>query len=222
MKAILFGSIGTLLETSEIQRAAYNDAFKQHGLDWNWSQSEYADLLKQSGGKQRVAAYAESRGEDVDVDGIHQTKSQRFRELMNEGNMQPRQTVEALITRAIADDVRLALVTTTSNENVMAVLQVLPGPCRDAFEVVICRDDVDKAKPAGQAYELALQRLNLRGSECVAIEDNVDGVHAAFQANVQCVAFPGQNTAEHDFSEAIMVTDKLDFNQLDSITHAIV
>ena len=33
-KAILFGSIGTLIESSDIQRNAFNEACKEAGLDW--------------------------------------------------------------------------------------------------------------------------------------------------------------------------------------------
>jgi len=38
-KALLFGSIGSIVETSEIQRKSFNKAFKQYGLDWNWDQA---------------------------------------------------------------------------------------------------------------------------------------------------------------------------------------
>lgn len=222
MKAILFGSIGSLLETSEIQRAAFNEAFQEYGLDWHWSRSDYADLIRQSGGRRRIAQYAESKRQAVDADAIHQAKSKRFRQRMNDGVLCPRNTVEDVITRAMTENVRLAMVTTTSKENVTAVLDALSDPCRDAFDVIVCRDDVDQAKPSGEAYEVALQRLQLRGSDCLAIEDNVDGVRAASNAIIQCVAFPGQNTIGHDFDGAVMVTDQLDFDQLHSISHAIV
>ena len=33
MRALIFGSIGVLVETSELQRQAYNRAFAEHGLD---------------------------------------------------------------------------------------------------------------------------------------------------------------------------------------------
>ena len=33
-KAVLFGSIGTLAETSDLQRNAFNEAFKISGLNW--------------------------------------------------------------------------------------------------------------------------------------------------------------------------------------------
>ncbi len=57
-KALLFGSIGSIVETSEIQRKSFNKAFKQYGLNWNWTKSEYLSLLSKSGGKDRISGYA--------------------------------------------------------------------------------------------------------------------------------------------------------------------
>ena len=53
MKAIIFGSIGTLVETSDIQRQSFNQAFKEIGLDWYWDKNNYKNLLKKSGGRNR-------------------------------------------------------------------------------------------------------------------------------------------------------------------------
>ncbi|MEM1317255.1 MAG: haloacid dehalogenase, partial [Pseudomonadota bacterium] len=63
ISAILFGSIGTLVETSEHQRHAFNRAFRDSGLDWNWDQPTYRDLLAVSGGQNRIRLYAERRGD---------------------------------------------------------------------------------------------------------------------------------------------------------------
>ena len=49
-KAVLFGSIGTLAETSDLQRDAFNEAFKISGLDWFWDEDIYRKLLSKSGG----------------------------------------------------------------------------------------------------------------------------------------------------------------------------
>ena len=58
IKAILFGSIGTLLETSDIQRNSFNEAFKISGLDWFWDEDEYRKLLQKSGGTTRIQDFA--------------------------------------------------------------------------------------------------------------------------------------------------------------------
>ena len=122
MSAVLFGSIGTVVETSEVQRAAFNEAFQQHRLSWQWTRSEYQDLLIHSGGRHRIEAYAKSRGESVDTAAIHSTKSEIFQQAIREGSMQPRPGVADLIRDAKKHGVKVALVTTTSLGNIDALL----------------------------------------------------------------------------------------------------
>ena len=61
LKAILFGSIGTLVETSDIQRESFNSAFELTGLNWNWDEDEYSKLLKKSGGANRIKEYGDKQ-----------------------------------------------------------------------------------------------------------------------------------------------------------------
>ena len=67
MSALLLGSISTVADTSELQRQAFNQAFEAHGLDWRWDRDDYRAMLSTSGGQDRIAGYARSRGEDVDA-----------------------------------------------------------------------------------------------------------------------------------------------------------
>ena len=78
MSAILFGSISTVADTSELQRAAFNQAFAEHGLDWTWDRDDYRAMLATSGGRSRVAEYARARGQAVDAQAVHATKSALF------------------------------------------------------------------------------------------------------------------------------------------------
>ena len=114
MPAILFGSIRTIADTSEIQRRAFNEAFAAHGLDWQWEQDDYRAMLETSGGKDRVAAYARAQGQDVDATAIHATKSEIFQQGLASGGIAPRPGVAETIDAAHRDGVKLGLVTTTS------------------------------------------------------------------------------------------------------------
>ena len=60
--ALIFGSIGTVMETSDVQRRAYNQALKEAGLNWDWTREIYAELLNQSGGQERLAMLASATG----------------------------------------------------------------------------------------------------------------------------------------------------------------
>jgi len=53
-KSIIFGSIGTIVETSNIQRKSFNKAFKKSGLNWHGSKTKYKKLLEKSGVENRM------------------------------------------------------------------------------------------------------------------------------------------------------------------------
>ncbi|GAA3232825.1 HAD family hydrolase [Pseudonocardia petroleophila] len=211
MSAVLFGSIGTLAETSEIQREAFNDAFRAHGLDWHWERADYLAMLRESGGRDRIAGYAAQQGTEVDADAVHRSKSQAFQKLLATSGLTPRPGVVDTIAAARDAGVKVGLVTTTSRENIDALLDVLgPDVRRADFDVVVDTSEVSAPKPDAAAYVHALDALGERAGDCVAIEDNGDGVTAAAAAGVPCVAFPGANTADHGFSDARSVVDRLD------------
>ena len=75
MKALFFGSIGTVVETSWLQYYAFHVAFVRHGLDWHWDLPTYREMLKISGGANRISAFADKRDEQVDAKAIHATKT---------------------------------------------------------------------------------------------------------------------------------------------------
>jgi HAD superfamily hydrolase (TIGR01509 family) len=218
MSAILFGSISTLIDTSELQRRAFNESFEAHGLDWQWSQSDYIAMLDSNGGAQRIADYAEARGDDVDADEVHATKSEIFQELLATAGLKARPGVVATIREAKRRDVKLGFVTTTSPENISALLEAL-SPDIDAgtFDLIVDRDSVVSPKPDSAAYVFALEKLGVNAASAVAIEDNVGGVAAAAAAGVRCVAFPNENTAEGDFTAAAETVDSLDAERLVSL-----
>jgi HAD superfamily hydrolase (TIGR01509 family) len=218
MSAILFGSISTLVDTSELQRRAFNESFEAHGLDWQWSQPDYVAMLDSNGGAQRIADYAEAHGDDVDADAVHATKSQIFQELLSTAGLKPRPGVVETVQEAKRRDVKLGFVTTTSPENISALLDSLsPDIDANTFDLIVDTDSVVSPKPDSAAYRFALEQLGENATSTVAIEDNVGGVAAATAAGVKCIAFPNENTADGDFAGAAETVDALDAEQLVSL-----
>jgi HAD superfamily hydrolase (TIGR01509 family) len=77
------------------------------------------------------------------------------------------------------------------------------------FDCLRCRDDVNHAKPAPDLYLAVLDCLGVSPSEAVAIEDSPNGVMAAKQAGMRCVAIPNTITAKLDLSQADVVLRSL-------------
>ena len=221
MAALLLGSISTLADTSELQREAFNTAFAEHGLDWRWERDEYVALLASNGGRDRIADYAAERGQDVDADAVHLTKSARFQESLAGAGLTLRPGVADTIAAARAAGDRVALVTTTSPENVEHLLAALtPTLSAGDFDLVLDAAGVDAPKPDPAAYRVAVERLGVDAADCVAVEDNVGGVAAATAAGVRCVAFPNANTVDHDFAQASGTTDRLSYDDLRGLATA--
>lgn len=216
MTALLFGSISTLADTSEIQRDAFNAAFAEHGLDWTWDQQEYAGLLGSNGGRDRVAAYAEARGEQVDADAVHATKSRIYQETLRSSDIAPRAGVAETFRAAKEQGLKVGLVTTTSADNLAALSDALGDTVPfDQFDVVVDQSKVTARKPDAEAYTFALAQLGENADAAVAVEDNLGGVRSAQAAGVKVVAFPNGNTTGQDFGDVrrVETVDLADLRQ---------
>lgn len=220
LEAILFGSIGTLVETSDLQRRAFNRAFAEAGLDWNWNIGTYKRLLAQSGGRNRIQKYAIQQGIDVDTNMLHQRKTEIFDDFMADGNLPLRLGVNNVMRFALKTNIKLAFVTSTSQANIDAVLYALSNQIkRDDFAFIGDSTMVEKPKPSSEIYTKALLNLGLSQQNCIAVEDTETSMQAALTASIRCIAFPGAFATTQDFNGALLTTSWLSPDHFMSPTH---
>jgi HAD superfamily hydrolase (TIGR01509 family) len=209
LQAILFGAIGTLVETSELQCRAFNAAFADANLDWTWDTASYQDMLTIMGGRARIRHYADKTNTlltDAQVADLHTAKSAHFQQLMIERGLSLRLGVAELIAAARAAGVRLAFVSTTGMDNITAIDTALGEDSPFShFEVVTHKATVAEGKPAPDVYTHVLAEMGLSPTEVLAIEDTRDSMLSAVNAGVACVVTPGAYVTDQDFSEATAV-----------------
>jgi HAD superfamily hydrolase (TIGR01509 family) len=214
-KALIFDIDGTLAETEELHRAAFNEAFVQVGLDWHWGRRIYRDLLRVAGGKERIRAFDQLRRagppiSDKAIAELHQVKTERFAALMAAASCPLRPGVHALLDGARSRGQKLAIATTTTRVNIDALLETTLGPGWEGmFAAVVAADDVTRKKPAPDAYIEALSQLDLPAGACVAFEDSGNGLRAAMRAGVPCIVTRSIYFSDDDFSGALAVVDEL-------------
>lgn len=210
MKAILFGSIGTLIETSDLQREAFNQAFKEAGLDWYWDQEDYTKLLKKSGGTKRIEDFAEKNNTNVDAKKIRERKTQIYNDKINSSLISPRDGVLDVLEYALKNKIKIGFVTSTTLDNIDAVFKTLNNQIKkNYFDFIGNNKLIKEAKPAPDIYIKALNSLELNSSECIAIEDSVESALSACRAKIKCIAFPGLFHVDDDFSFCLKKLDKL-------------
>ena len=192
MKAVLFGSIGVLAETSELQRRAYNTAFARHGLDWHWNIATYCRLLATAGGQRRIRSLAGGALSDLKIQRIHETKQDEFETLLEDG-VAPRPGIVECLNLAKASGLRLGFVTTTTPRTLAMIRKALSAHIDFAdFEVITSKSDVSMEKPDSEAYDVALDRLGLSPAEAVAFEDTVASQSSAHAASLRCHLYTGE------------------------------
>ncbi len=218
IQALLFDVDGTLADTEETHRQAFNLAFLELGLAFAWEPDEYAELLRISGGKERLAHYfarlpvdaAERARLATLVPALHRVKTARYAELVATGGSPLRPGIARLIAEADAAGVRLAIASTTTSANVVALLDAELGPnAHRRFEVHACGDVVPSKKPAPDIYRLALASLGLTAAEAVAFEDSANGLAAAKAAGLYTVVTPTRWTRGQDFRAADLMLPHL-------------
>jgi HAD superfamily hydrolase (TIGR01509 family) len=216
LKALIFDVDGTLAETErDGHRLAFNLAFAEVGLDWQWSIPLYRELLEVSGGKERIGFYIDNYCPDFQLAGnlddfiadLHQRKTRHYRQLLSQGAIPLRPGVRRLIREAYNQGIRLAIATTSALANVLALLEHTLEP--SWFEIIAAGDIVPAKKPAPDIYYYVLQQMNLSASECLVFEDSKHGLTAATQAGLKTIITVNDYTKEQDFSEAILVLTDL-------------
>jgi len=219
LQALLFDVDGTLADTErDGHRLAFNKAFAAAGLDWDWPVDLYGELLKVAGGRERIRRYLDEHRPDAAVSGdtdafiagLHLSKTRFYGEMVAAGEVPLRPGVKRLLLEARAAGLRLAIATTTSLENVTALLrQCLGHGARDWFEVIGAGDVVPAKKPAPDIYRFTLETMGLRPGQCLALEDSGNGLRAARAAGLPTLVTVNDYTAHDDFHGAAVVLDHL-------------
>lgn len=202
--ALIFDVDGTLAETEEAHRYAFNRAFSEAGLNWTWNQAIYRQLLKVSGGKERILTFAPDASPEL-VAGLHGRKTQIYTKMVASGQVSFRPGIESLISSARAQGLKLAIASTTTRANVEALL----GARRAFFEVIACAEDVRRKKPDPEVFDLVIKRLDLPADKCLVLEDSINGLKAAQAAGLATVVTPSLYTRGQDFSGALAVLPDL-------------
>ena len=211
LKALIFDVDGTLAETEDLHRMAFNRAFAGAGIEWFWDQAVYGRLLKVTGGRERIMAYAEDTGTSgIDAAALHKSKTGCYKEAMAESAIALRDGVERLIGLGLERGLSLGIATTTSRTNVDSLFRATLGPdMLDRFRSVRTGEDVSVKKPDPEVYRLVLDDLGVRASESIAFEDSANGLRAAKALGIPTLVTPGIYTSKDDFTGADCVLDSL-------------
>ncbi|XP_021912075.1 haloacid dehalogenase-like hydrolase domain-containing protein At4g39970 isoform X2 [Carica papaya] len=230
LEALIFDCDGVILESKHLHRQAYNDAFSHFNvlcspssgpLYWD---SDFYDVLQNriGGGKPKMRWYFKEHGwpsstifseppeNDADraklIDTLQDWKTERYKEIIKSGTVEPRPGVLRLMDEAKAAGKKLAVCSAATKSSVILCLENLIGMDRfQSLDCFLAGDDVKEKKPDPLIYLTAAEKLGVSGKDCLVVEDSVIGLQAATQAGMSCVITYTSSTADQDFKDAIAI-----------------
>lgn len=192
LEAVIFGGMGSLAECAELDRAAWNAAFRMHDVPWDWSWDTYAELMRPGGDRQLAARYAVHLGAVLEAETLDATHQRLFSAMLAE-EVPLRPGVARVLAWAARGGVKLAMV---SRADMLPVSALLRATARAragiAFDVAVLRSDVTRMAPDPEAMLLAVEKLGVGPGRSVVVADTPVAAEAARRAGLPVLAFPGR------------------------------
>ena len=212
VKACIFDVDGTLAETETVHLEAFNQVFSEFQLNWIWDQTLYKQLLQIAGSKNRINYFnnlSKPKLSNNLIREILERKNRIYIEKLQKNSVKVCSGVKELVN-LLKDEMKLAVATSTSKENVDALILKIWGEKTNAiFSAISTPEEYAKNKPAPDLYINALKKLSLKPHQAIAIEDSEIGLKSAKAAKIKTIVVPSIYTQGSDFSNADLVVSDL-------------
>ena len=193
---------GTIANTElEAHLPAFNYAFNDFNLNWNWDRSTYLDLLKINGGKNRISYYSKLINNfmnNKEVEKIHERKQYHYINYVKKNNVLSLKTgVDRLIRELYEKGVRQFIVTSSSKKQARLIINQLFNEF-NPFEFIISSDDVQFHKPNPLPYLKAMQLSGIKSNKSIVFEDSCPGIRSSLAAKLPTIYVPSNIPAVID------------------------
>ena len=184
---------GTIANTElEAHLPAFNLAFNDLGIPWNWDINKYIQLLKINGGKNRIAYYSKTNNDSLSEDlilKIHEKKQFHYLEIIKKNSVSFKIGVFRLINELHRKKVRQFIVTSSSINQVDLLIEYLFKGF-NPFEFIISSEDVELKKPNPSPYLKAIQLSGINKNNSIVFEDSNPGLKSSLAANLPTIFVP--------------------------------
>ena len=215
-KAIVFDFDGLIVDTEVPEYEAWLGIFRSYGVDLPLSVWT-PHIGGGNDGFDIYAHLAELTGRRIDRDELRCRRRADFAELFK--HAVPLPGIEAYIATAKKRGMRIGIASSSPRRWVSPKLEQIG--LSDAFDTVVCADDVGSSKPDPASYLKALSDLGVNPDEAFALEDSPTGVQGAKNAGLLCVAVPGAMTRDRSFDHADMRIESLADVPLEKLMEAL-
>lgn len=197
IRAIIFDFDGLIVDTEGPIFEVWQRIYRERGQEL--PREQWLSIIGTASGPfDPLIDLGQRTGIPLDADELNRLERAYYREATVAQALLP--GVGRYLDDARALGLKTAIASSSSREWVREHLERFGIANR--FDTVVCKDDVTRTKPDPELYELAIERLKVGPEEAIAVEDSSNGIQAAKDAGLFCVAVPNALTADLDLGEA--------------------
>ncbi|HXR83251.1 MAG TPA: HAD family phosphatase [Hanamia sp.] len=209
-KAVIFDMDGTLIDSTRSDFLAWQRLFSYYNKTIT-----YEDYMPMLGIKSAeiVKQYLPVKN-DEEVQFALTQKLVFFHEIISENGIQPVAYADVFLKQIKQLNIPAALATSSRRAKMEMVMEKLN--LLIYFDTVVTGGDVKNGKPAPDIFIKASEKLGVPPQDCIVFEDAANGVKAAKNAFMKCVALSSTQSPE-ELQDADLIIDtfkNLSFREL--------
>jgi len=202
IKGIIFDMDGVLTDNKEQDFTAWKRVFADFGLDLNMDGYKSFTGMK---GEEIVKKYIKLDADNKEATSLTRRKEEYFIEEIKKTKIEPMKGVVRLLNDLKKNNIKMGIGTAAMEFKAYAILEELG--IKDFFEVLVSAEKVKKGKPDPETYLKVAEYLKIKTEECIVIEDAPNGIEAAKNGGIKCIAI----TSTHKESELQLADKIIDF-----------
>lgn len=200
IKGILFDMDGVILDTEKLYTRFWQEAAQFFGYPMTREQALGMRSLNREAGKAQLEAYF---GKGVDYGEIRNKRIELMNAFVEKEGVTEKPGIRELVTYLIDQGYKTAVATSSPPERTRLYLESVG--LADKFDILVSGYMVERGKPEPDIYLYAAEKLGLKPSECLVLEDSPTGILAAHRAGCVPVMIPDQDEPTEEVKKILAV-----------------
>lgn len=183
IKGVIFDMDGVITDNKKQDFTAWKRVFADFDLTLTVKGYESFTGMK---GEEIVCKYIKLDATNEEASSLTRRKEEYFIDEIKRDKIEATKGIEVFLKDLKANNIRTGIGTAAMEFKANAILEELG--LKKFFDIIVCAEKVKKGKPNPETYLKAAEELNLKPEECVVIEDAPNGIEAAKNAGIKCIA----------------------------------
>lgn len=182
MKAVLFDMDGVIFDTESVYLDTWTKVFHNHG--YMLTKDVYMSVMGR--GRQNVIKkFLDVYGQDLPIVEMYKKKDEIIAQAIEKGLVSIKVGSKEILSFLKESGYKVALATSAKRER--ATKQLKMANIEEAFDAIVCGDEVINSKPDPEIFLRAAQKLSVNPENCIVIEDSSAGIKSAYNAKMICM-----------------------------------